>query len=123
MISPTTTETINNLFWELSEQQEIANKIPQCIFLSVHDGFPTMFPSVFKSTFESLEKCSSPFSLQNYNSLNFSFKFICLFMSYATFSCLPIYSYNFSVLLFGLIICCIFDGLFTSSLYSPNFFF
>lgn len=80
MISAATTKAIDNLSWELSEKQEIANKTPQCIFLSVCDGFLSTFPSEFKSTFESLEKCFPPFFYENYNYLNLSFNFICLFI-------------------------------------------
>lgn len=38
-ISAGTTKAIDNLSWELSDKQGIANKMPQYIFLSVHDGF------------------------------------------------------------------------------------
>lgn len=99
MISAATTKAIDNLSRELSEKQEIANRTPQCIFLSVCDEFLSTFPSDFKSTFESLEKCFPPFSYENYNYLNLSFNFICLFISYVKISCLSIYCYNFSGLL------------------------
>lgn len=59
--SAVTTKAIDNFSRGLSEKQEIADKISQPIFLSVNDDFLSTFPSVFKSTLESLSKCFPPF--------------------------------------------------------------